>query len=216
MPTTRPTSGPERQTHANFGKLLVGADPTRLAERILSPAALTDIVAGLARVVHLWTHQLGHHPGQRSSLRMITTLDYDVWMIRWPTATSVTPHDHGVSAGAFAVARGALREQRWHGTSQHTRLITEGATVTIEEGTVHDVIAVGSGALSVHAYSPPLTSMGFYDETGQILLDRRPVDGRMPAAEQPRSMHPAGRHRTRSAIHTGAAGSAGSPLQLTG
>ena len=77
-------------------------------------------------------------------------------------------------------------------------------------------LLVGSGALSVHAYSPPLTSMGFYDETGQIRLDRRPVDGRMPAAEQPRAMHPAGRHGNRSATHTRPAGSAGSPLQLSG
>ena len=147
---------------------------------------------------------------------MITTLEYDVWMIRWPPATSVTPHDHGGSAGAFAVASGALRELRWPGTSRQTTLVTAGEAVTIEGGIVHDVTAVGSGALSVHAYSPPLTSMGFYDETGQRLLDRRPVEGRMPAVTQPPAMHPAGRHRNRRAILTGPAGSAGSPLRLTG
>ncbi len=216
MPTTRSAD------LASVGNLLI--DPrdtwTNAARRglphTLSTAALTDIAAGLAQVAHLWVHQLNEHPRQRSSLRMITTFEYDVWMIRWPPATSVTPHDHGVSAGAFAVARGALRELRWHGTSRQTTLITEGGTTTVDGGTVHDVIAVGTGALSVHAYSPPLTSMGFYDDTGQSLLDRRPVDGRTPAVEEPRALHPAGRHQTRSATLTGPTGSGGSPLQLTG
>ena len=110
---TTPRSGPERQTHTGrwqptIGSLLVRPLLDRTPDRIVSLAALTDIVAGLARVVHLWTPQLDEHPCQRSSLRMITTPEYDVWMIRWPPATSVTPHDHSRSAGAFAVASGAL------------------------------------------------------------------------------------------------------------
>lgn len=149
-----------------------------LAQAPLRGAALADIAAGLARTAHLWQSRQGlEHPTERTGLRLIDTREYDVWLLRWPPGTRVSPHDHGASAGAFAVAAGELREVRWFGPVRRERVVGSGETVVIEPGVIHDVSADTAVAWSVHVYSPPLTSMGFYDEDdGLRPVGRQPVD----------------------------------------
>jgi hypothetical protein len=105
-------------------------------------------------------------------------------------------HDHGGSSGAFTVLSGTLSEavyRRAHplrpdagGTRgesllppgevstpslvEHQRLAATG--VGFGARYVHDVRNLSDlPAVSVHAYSPPLTSMNFYDlgERGELL-----------------------------------------------
>jgi hypothetical protein len=124
---------------------------------------------------------------------MIATSDYDAWLLRWPAGTAVSPHDHGGSRGAFVVVSGELTELRWGPAGWRTRLVREGDVVGIERDVVHDVVARGPApSLSVHAYSPPLAEMGFYDGYGVRLLDRQvviPAPGLIPNAG---SVHPSG------------------------
>ena len=100
---------------------------------------------------------------ERSGVRILQTVDYDVWLLRWPPGTRVTPHDHGDSAGAFAVLEGELLELRWQTSLPECRLVTPGMMVSFKSGVVHDVVAANQVAYSVHAYSPPLETMSFYD-----------------------------------------------------
>jgi quercetin dioxygenase-like cupin family protein len=159
----------------------------------LAPATLTDIAVGLARTAGLWMDRLGERPSLRYGLRLVAAAEYDAWLLCWPPRSNVRPHDHGDSGGAFTVVEGQLLEVRWHGTLRRSRLVTPGEVIAIERGVVHDVIADGSDtALSVHVYSPPLSAMGFYDETGTIMLDRQPVEEGGIAAATARSLHPAG------------------------
>ena len=95
-------------------------------------------------------------------MRILWTPGYDVWLLRWPPGTRVTPHDHGESAGAFTVVEGELIELRWHSSSTECRLVGAGDFVSIARGVVHDVIATNQVAYSLHAYSPPLETMCFY------------------------------------------------------
>ena len=143
----------------------------------LRPLALADLVRVLAGGAAVWCRDLPSHLTLRTSLRLLATEECDVWLLRWPPGTAVTPHDHGCSSGAFTVVSGELAEVRWDAALPYERSVSPGQVVSIEAGVVHDVLARGtSPALSIHAYSPPLSSMGFYDVAGQRLLVRQPVD----------------------------------------
>jgi hypothetical protein len=61
----------------------------------------------------------------------------------------------------------------------------------VERGVVHDVVATAATSVSVHAYSPPLTRMSFYDEIGQAAIIQMPVED-SPALVTGRVLHPAG------------------------
>ena len=159
----------------------------------LSARALADIIVGLARIAPAWVHRLEPHPSARTGLRLLATDEYDAWLLRWPPGTRVTPHDHGPSVGSFTVVSGELTERRWRAALRHDRQVAAGQLVVVPAGVIHDVISTGpEPAVSVHAYSPPLTTMGFYDDDARQLLDRLPVDDAPDAAAKARALHPAG------------------------
>jgi hypothetical protein len=97
----------------------------------------------------------------------------DVWLISWLTAQGTELHDHGGSSGAFTVISGSLTESvllpgRRRGSAR--RRDTErpaGESVVFGPRYVHDVHNTRTApSVSVHAYSPPLTSMTYYDLAG--------------------------------------------------
>jgi quercetin dioxygenase-like cupin family protein len=160
----------------------------------LPASALVDIASGLARTADVWRGRLAADPTQRTGFRLIATPEYDVWLLHWPPGTSVAPHDHGPSAGVFAVAAGELYEVRWYGETRCRRRVLRGESVTVPRGVVHDVLAGDGPALSVHVYSPPLTSMSYYDDDGgRSRVDRQVVEGGAVMIE-PRAVHPSAGH----------------------
>jgi quercetin dioxygenase-like cupin family protein len=165
----------------------------RPARPPLAPSTLCDIATGLARSAPFWWDRLPALAHQRSGLRLLNTADYDAWLLRWPPGTRVTPHDHGGSVGAFTVVRGELTEIRWSRDLRGARRVFAGEVVRIGQGVVHDVVASGAEpSVSVHVYAPPLATMGYYDDEGVELLDRRPVDATVGALSDTRSLHPSG------------------------
>jgi len=144
----------------------------------LPTKALADIVGGLAGAPDLWRDFLPALGPDRSSVHLLQTDAYDVWLIGWPPGTRVEPHDHGTSAGAFTVVQGTLTEYRWTPVPR-PRTVGTGDVVTIGSGVVHDVVAdrpEDGAAISIHAYSPPLREMGFYSDDAARLLTRVTVD----------------------------------------
>ena len=107
--------------------------------------------------------------------------ELDVWLISWVPDRSTELHDHGGSLGALTMVSGALRETRWDGASLRRRRLTAGDQAAFPLGWVHDVVwapdrdtsAPIAPTLSVHAYSPPLTAMSYYEVTHQHTLRRR-------------------------------------------
>ena len=102
--------------------------------------------------------------------------DLDVWLISWVPGHSTELHDHGGSLGALTVISGALDELRWDGSGLRRRRLEAGDQAAFPLGWVHDVVwarsEVPSPTLSVHAYSPPLTAMSYYDVTESQKLRR--------------------------------------------
>jgi quercetin dioxygenase-like cupin family protein len=159
------------------------------AARPLSTAELEAVVRDQAGQAHP-LHVPGNSAGERTGARVFQSTDYDVWLLRWPPDTRVTPHDHGDSAGAFMVVQGELMELRWHGSAPACRLVTAGETVSIERGVVHDVVATKEVAYSLHAYSPPLEAMSFYEVPAPTpqLGGSSSEPGRLSAASGPTTL----------------------------
>jgi predicted metal-dependent enzyme (double-stranded beta helix superfamily) len=135
------------------------------APALLDLAQLSALTRRYAAEVRDGRHRVVVDPQQRwyNLLRSDDTVD--VWLIAWATEQFAELHDHGGSRGALTVVRGALTEDRWIPDRRGlaNRRIEAGRSVSFGHGYVHEVSnpAVES-AVSVHAYSPPLTSMSYY------------------------------------------------------
>lgn len=106
--------------------------------------------------------------------------DLDLWLISWAPGHPTELHDHAGSLGALTVLSGSLNEFRWTGKELRRRRLDAGDQAGFPLGWVHDVVwaptAVGPSTrpptLSVHAYSPPLTAMSYYEVTDKGALRR--------------------------------------------
>ncbi|ADG80717.1 Cysteine dioxygenase type I OS=Tsukamurella paurometabola (strain ATCC 8368 / DSM / CCUG 35730/ CIP 100753 / JCM 10117 / KCTC 9821 / NBRC 16120 / NCIMB 702349 / NCTC 13040) OX=521096 GN=Tpau_4148 PE=3 SV=1 [Tsukamurella paurometabola] len=112
--------------------------------------------------------------GERWAARLWGDDDVDVWLISWVPERSTELHDHAGSLGALTVVDGALAERSWDGEGLRERRIDPGGQAAFDRGWVHDVTRhpdahdaasgeASSPTLSVHAYSPPLTAMSYYE-----------------------------------------------------
>jgi hypothetical protein len=104
--------------------------------------------------------------------------DLDIWLISWARGHATELHDHGGSLGALTVLSGSLDEFRWEGKRLRRRRLEAGDQAGFPLGWVHDVVWAPSdvpagSTLSVHAYSPPLTVMSYYEVTRGNRLCRR-------------------------------------------
>lgn len=128
-------------------------------------AALTAVSRRIAGEVRDGRHEVPIDPDRRWYRRLSDDGAVDVWLIGWATGQATELHDHGTSLGALTVVSGVLAEHRWapHRGGIRVRRLGAGRSQGFRLGHVHDVINPGSGpAVSVHAYSPPLTTMSYY------------------------------------------------------
>jgi hypothetical protein len=159
---------------------------------------LADIAAGFAAATPLWRAIVRHDAGERRPVRLVATERYEVWVIGWTTGQQVEPHDHGDSAGAFAVTDGELTEilPRPEGDVTVNR-VRAGEVRQVAVGTVHDVLnRRPETATSIHVYSPPLATMTYYDLPTLAPVRAEPVETTDPvlgAAAAATFLHPAAR-----------------------
>ncbi|HUH71465.1 MAG TPA: cysteine dioxygenase [Mycobacterium sp.] len=165
--------------------------PTRLRVPDLLRAtdqAADDVLSG--RCDHLLPEG-----GVPDSRRWFTRIDgdeeLDIWLISWVPGHATELHDHGGSLGALTVLSGSLNEFRWDGRGLRRRRLDAGDQAGFPLGWVHDVVwaprpvtrpvpepaSTSKGqvqpTLSVHAYSPPLTAMSYYEVTERNRLHRK-------------------------------------------
>lgn len=113
-------------------------------------------------------------PDERWHQRIYRDRRMDVWLISWLPTQGTELHDHGGSSGSFTVLSGALTEAVVEAGRARDVRRTAGESVGFGARYVHDVRNVDdTPAVSVHAYSPPLTSMTYYDLTGGRLAPIR-------------------------------------------
>ncbi|MFI6775990.1 cysteine dioxygenase [Nocardia sp. NPDC050412] len=168
--------------------------PTRLrpADLLrLTDEGAEDVLAG--RYDHLLPANGIWPTDERWATRLLSDDEVDVWLISWTPGKSTELHDHAGSLGALTVLSGALSEFRWNGTELRRRTLTAGDQASFPIGWVHDVMRAPAAGdcsqvarngtavesvgpldptLSVHAYSPPLTAMSYYEVTGHGTLRR--------------------------------------------
>jgi hypothetical protein len=133
----------------------------------LSVDQLAALVRGLAADPASWQAQLRFGADERWWTQLRSDDDVDVWLLTWVRDTATDLHDHGESAGAFAVVGGVLEEVRPDGVDGRlvTTRLQEGDVRQVARGVVHDVRSPSlAPAISIHAYSPPLREMTFYEQ----------------------------------------------------
>jgi len=145
----------------------------RTASSPLSQPRLRQIVQGVAASEHEWLSLVRYDLDRRWYQRLTSDDDHEVWLLSWLPGQRTGFHDHGESSGAFAVARGALRERAAPGRRPgSSAALARGEVRSFGPWYIHDVInASVQPAVSVHAYSPPLTSMRRF-EFGPAGLER--------------------------------------------
>jgi hypothetical protein len=114
---------------------------------------------------------------ERRWWRLLATEEFDAWLIDWPSGGSVPRHDHDGAEASIRVVRGRLVECRFFGAaSVGTSILVPGRTHRVPADVTHEIVnRDDSVATSVHVYSPPLRSMGFYDDDG-VATHRDAVD----------------------------------------
>jgi rhodanese-related sulfurtransferase len=134
-----------------------------------TPEDLANIVSGFA-LSDGWMEKVRLRVEQRWYERLYLGPDYDIWVISWLPGQSTGFHDHGASSGAFVVATGILEEHR---PGERTRVIHPGNSRAFGSDYAHDVRNVSvAPAISIHAYSPPLSDMNEYELDGSRLVPR--------------------------------------------
>jgi quercetin dioxygenase-like cupin family protein len=138
---------------------------SRTADLFFSPLQLIEFTRFYADEVGSGAYpDIDYDPDERWHQRIYRDRRVDVWLISWLPAQGTQLHDHGGSSGSFTVLSGALTEATVAGSELHDHHRTVGDSVGFGAHYVHDVRNLSDApAVSVHAYSPPLTSMTYYD-----------------------------------------------------
>ena len=137
---------------------------------------LEALVRSLALRPDLWRGWVAHSAVERIYTRLHLDQNLEVWLICWSRLQDTGFHDHDRSRGAVAVVDGALAERRL-GVGQvapATAVFGERSSFSFGAAHIHDVSQTGPvPATSIHAYSPRLGQMGFYEVGADGLLSRR-------------------------------------------
>jgi predicted metal-dependent enzyme (double-stranded beta helix superfamily) len=94
---------------------------------------------------------------------------HEIWVISWLPGQETGFHDHGGAAGAFGLVWGTLMESRVVGASATGQVLAKpvgvGRVRSFGPRYIHNVrnAAKSAVAVSVHAYSPPLSEMTRYE-----------------------------------------------------
>ena len=163
-----------------------------LVREASSPLILSGAVSKtpeeLANIVSLfvssdgWLERVRLRAEYRWYERLYQGPNFDIWAISWMPGQSTGFHDHGESSGAFVVATGALEEHR---PGEQTVVIHPGQPCAFGPDYAHDV-RNGSvaPAVSIHAYSPPLSEMNEYELDGSRLVPRERASERAEMLDQ--------------------------------
>ena len=125
---------------------------------------LERFATALSAAPEQWQHLVRHSDDVRTYELIWDHEDVNAWVICWSEDQDTGFHDHDRSAAAVAVISGQVREERLRvGASPQARTLQSGSTFTVPPVAIHRVLHVGDvPAVTIHAYSPPLTRTGAY------------------------------------------------------
>jgi len=147
----------------------------------LGPAALRAVTALVAGRPATWLGSVEPNPEARVYTRLFHAEELEIWLLGWEGGQETTWHDHGGSSGSFRVVEGDLVEElRLPAGRVRRRTLGAGDAAAFGPGYAHNVVREHPGpALSIHAYSPALRTMTYYERTplGLSAIATRRVDG---------------------------------------
>jgi rhodanese-related sulfurtransferase len=150
----------------------------------LSPRQLGLVTSAIAANRPLWEDLVVEDAEQRWYLPLHLSPTCDVWLLAWLGGQDTDWHDHGGSSGSFCVADGALVEHLrtgGGGNRVRSRQLHAAEGAYFGPAHVHNVTHLGEAlAVSVHAYSPPLVAMTYYDLTPAGLVASETVEVTSP------------------------------------
>jgi predicted metal-dependent enzyme (double-stranded beta helix superfamily) len=156
---------------------LVSQTITSVRQRLLTPQQLAAEVRRLTSVPAEWAARVRLDPEGRWYEQVRVTDACELWLISWLPGQSTGFHDHGGANGAFGVVWGELDEHiaARGAAGSAIRAVSAGQVRSFGAHHLHDVrnSAADSVAVSVHAYSPPLSAMTRYDLTPSGLVPIR-------------------------------------------
>jgi hypothetical protein len=165
---------------AEIARFLEGLD---LPDRRLGPHECEQAVVALAAQPELWQDLVVDSPDTRWWIVLYRTAAYEVRLLSWEFDQSSGWHDHGGSSGGFVVTSGVLEEDAR--ADDEVSIVRSqfgpGEHGGFDAAYVHDVRhAEGRPAVSIHAYSPPLTHLVLYEPTpyGFVVREVVPDDRR--------------------------------------
>jgi rhodanese-related sulfurtransferase len=181
-PTRENAMGTDEQLAPEASATLIAAAKHLAGGIWRTPKELADIVSRFA-LSDGWMDRVRLRAEGRWYERVYHGPDHDIWVISWLSGQSTGFHDHGASSGAFVVATGILEE---HHPDERTRVIPPGKPRAFGPDYTHDVRNLSlAPAISIHAYSPPLTEMNEYELDGSRLVPRASEKAETPDHEWP-------------------------------
>lgn len=133
-----------------------------------------ELARDLAAQPEAWERHVHHDADQRTFQLLRDDDEATVWVICWMEDHDTGYHDHDVSAGAVAVVRGRVVEERLRlGGEPWRREARAGESFAFAPEDIHRVRHGGEGpAVTIHVYSPPLRRQGSYVEQPDGTLRR--------------------------------------------
>jgi mannose-6-phosphate isomerase-like protein (cupin superfamily) len=126
---------------------------------------LEQFVRRLVASPELWRDHVRHSNDVRVYEQIWDEDDINAWVICWSEEQDTGFHDHDRSSAAIAVISGHVREDRLTlgGSGPISRELGAGEVFTVPPVAIHRVLHAGDApAVTIHAYSPPLTRAGTY------------------------------------------------------
>jgi mannose-6-phosphate isomerase-like protein (cupin superfamily) len=142
----------------------------------LTVQELEAFAKALANSPERWRHLVRHCDDARVYEQIWDDGEVNAWVICWSEDQDTGFHDHDESAAAIAVISGQVREDRLClGGPPRGRTVGQDTTFTVPREAIHRVLHSGTGpAITIHAYSPPLTRTGAYRVGADGELERLP------------------------------------------
>ena len=145
----------------------------------LTSEQLLEFVWRLAADTDKWQHHVQHDPEQRTFAVIWEDEDVNAWVLCWSKDHDTGFHDHDQSIAAIVTLEGQVREDRLRlSGGNRERVYDAGQGFTVPPNAIHRVLHHGDApAVTIHAYSPPLTRMGSYMIADEGELLRQGWDG---------------------------------------
>ena len=144
--------------------------------RLLGARQLATVVQRVADRQAEWLSHVRLNPAGRWYEQIDLDDSHEVWLISWLPGQETGFHDHGGASGAFTVALGTLLESRPAAVTGSSQVLSKpvgaGGVRSFGPRYIHNVrnASAASVAVSVHAYSPPLSAMTRYEMTQSGLV----------------------------------------------